>query len=90
MAKRIETLEEQREIYQRGYFSYAVTIVGLFVKDFLVVELITMVLIKLGKVKAFGVSILLGEAAFFVLLGIIYSEFGWRRLKKKLGMPKRS
>ena len=90
MANRVGTLEEQREIYQRGHLSYVVKIVGLFVKDFLVVELITMALIKLGVVKAFGISILLGEAAFFILLGIIYSEFGWYRLKKQFGMPKRS
>lgn len=63
-------------------------IVGIFVKDFLIVELATMILIKLGKVKAFGISILLGEAAFFVLLGIIYSEFGWRRLRRQSRRPK--
>jgi hypothetical protein len=90
VAKRIETFDDWRKIYKRGHFSYVVKIVGLFVKDFLVVELVTMILIKLGIVKAFGVSILLGEAAFFILLGISYGEFSWRRLMKRFGIPKHS
>lgn len=87
MKTKIESFEEWVGVYRQGHIAYLARFSGIFLRDFVFLTMIVMVLIKLGVIKAFSLSIVLKSAAIFFVLGVGLGELSWFLLKQRFGIP---
>lgn len=70
-----EDFKAWKEIYRSGHLAYIWRIIRVFLNDFILLEVATLILIKIGITRAYGVPMMLCEALCFVFLGIGYAEY---------------
>jgi hypothetical protein len=65
-----------------GHLRFLLYVVRLFLRDFLFVEITTLVLMAVGWIKPYAFPIW-GEALFFLILAVGTCEFLWFQMKVK-------
>ncbi len=85
--KIVYTAEEWREGYRRGHLAFIVRYVKVFLRDYVFLALVMLVLIRFGVMETYGVSVMICEGVAFVLLGVVIGELQWFLLKRRFGVP---
>jgi hypothetical protein len=85
--KRATTPEQWKEIYRRGHIVFVMRYIKTFLRDYLVLAIVLLVMIKIGVIKAYGVPLMICEGVAFILLGAGLGELQWFLYKERFGIP---
>ena len=76
------TQKQWEETRSLGHARFVLYVLRLFLRDFLVIEIVTLLLMAFGWIRAYALPIW-SELIFFFLIGIGTAEYLWFRMKSK-------